>query len=42
MASLPPVDWKGLFEWSMKYNDGTTGSGLDTSAAPMSDEDRKW
>lgn len=42
-ASLPPVDWKGLFEWSMKYNDGTRpGSGIDPSAQPMSEDDRKW
>ena len=39
-ASLPAVDWTGLFEWSMKYN--ADGSGIDPGAAPMSEADRKW
>ena len=32
------VDWKGLFEWSMQYQDGTKPSEFKQ----MSEEDRKW
>lgn len=36
MASLP--EWRGLFNWSMKYQDGTTPTdftGVDFSAEKM-------
>mmetsp|Transcript_23346 Transcript_23346/g.73083 ORF Transcript_23346/g.73083 Transcript_23346/m.73083 type:complete len:135 (-) Transcript_23346:51-455(-) len=29
-------DWKNIFEWSMKYNDGTA------PAKAVTEEDRKW
>ena len=32
------MDWKGLFEWSAKYNDGTSGSQF----TEMSKEDKEW
>lgn len=32
------VDWSGLYNWSMKYNDGTRPSEFK----PMSKEDRVW
>jgi hypothetical protein len=32
------IDWQGLYNWSMKYQDGTKIS----QAQPMSQEDRKW
>ena len=32
------MDWKGLFDWSMKYNDGTWPSSFE----PMSKQDRDW
>jgi hypothetical protein len=37
--SLGPIDWKGLFEWSTKYHDGTRPS---ADVKPMSEADRKW
>lgn len=32
------MDWKGLLNWSLKYNDGTVDKGLK----PMSEEDMKF
>jgi hypothetical protein len=32
------VDWQGLFNWSMKYHDGTEASNF----REMSEEDRKF
>lgn len=34
------VDWNGLFNWSVKYHDGTTATSPEFQ--PMSDEDKKW
>lgn len=31
--------WKGLFDWSMRYQDGTTPS---DGPKPMTNDDRKW
>lgn len=37
-----PVDWKGLFEWSIKHQDGTKSRAHGDEIKPMSEEDRKW
>ena len=36
-----PVDWKGLFEWSMKQQEAPRAAGDDGPKA-MKEEDRKW
>lgn len=33
--------WKGLFEWSMSYQDGTNPTG-SSNARPLSETDRQW
>ena len=32
------TDWKGLFDWSMKYNDGTKPS----NASKMTEGNKQW
>lgn len=34
------IDWSGLFNWSMNYNDGTAPTRPDLQ--PMSKEDKEW
>jgi hypothetical protein len=38
--SMGPVDWKGLFEWSMKHQEAPRAAGEGPKA--MSEQDRKW
>lgn len=40
MAGGEPPKWKGLFDWSMKYQDGTHPSNEGTK--PVTSEDAKW
>lgn len=42
MSGVGPVDWKGLFEWSIKQQDGTKQRAPGDEIKPMSEEDRKW
>ena len=42
MATTGPVDWKGLFEWSMKHQDAPRAPGSSEAPKAMSEEDRKW
>ena len=38
---MGPVDWKGLFEWSMKHQEAPRAPG-DGGPKAMSEQDRKW
>ena len=39
-TSTGPVDWKGLFEWSMKHQEAPRAPGEGPKV--MSEQDRKW